>query len=37
LDEYFEPLKVKFIYKWSKLVFESLAHKMDIHLWFFFL
>jgi len=38
LDEYFElQTKVKFIYVWSKLVFESLAHKLDIHLCFFFL
>jgi hypothetical protein len=28
--------KVKFIYIWSKLVFESLAHKTDIHLCFLF-
>ena len=25
--------KIKFIYIWSKLVFESLAYKMDIHLY----
>ena len=36
LDEYFELQKVKSIYIWSKLVFESLARKMDIHLCFFF-
>ena len=29
--------KVKFIYIWSKVVFESLSHKIDIHLCFFFL
>jgi hypothetical protein len=36
LDEYFELHKVKFIYIQSKLVFESLAHKIDIHLYFSF-
>jgi len=29
--------KIIFIYIWSKLVFESLAHKIDIDLCFFFL
>jgi len=38
LDEYFElKKKVKFIYIWSKLVFVSLSHEIDIHLCFFFL
>jgi hypothetical protein len=34
LDEYFE-LKKKFNYIWSKLVFESVVHKIDTHLCLF--
>ena len=36
LDEYFELKKIDSIYVWSKLVFESLAHKIDIHLCLFY-
>jgi len=35
LDENFELQKVKFNYIWSKLVFESLAHKIDMHLYIY--
>jgi hypothetical protein len=35
LDEYYELQKVKFIYILSQLVFESLVHKIDMHLCLF--
>jgi hypothetical protein len=37
LDEYFELQKVKYIYIWFGLVFESLAHEVDMHVCSFFL
>jgi hypothetical protein len=36
LDAYLNLKKIKFIYIWSELVFESLLHKIDIHFSFFF-
>ena len=34
LYEYSELQKIKFIYIWSKLVYESLAREIDTHLHF---
>ena len=36
LDEYFELKKIKFVYIGSKLVFKSLAHKIDVQLCLFY-
>jgi len=36
LDEILSFKKVKFIFIWSKLVFESLAQKIDLHFCFSF-
>ena len=35
LDDYFELQKVKYFYIWFGLVFESLAHEVDMHLCMF--